>query len=101
MQPALRLQTQEPRALDRTREGTPDGRISSATLPERLTIGQSRKWLVEALEPPDDIGQTGGSPKVLLLQTQLLTDWRRIFYCGRDQERCGQEKDMRFEPRKL
>jgi len=40
----------------------------------RLTLGQSRKWLVEALEPPDDIGQTGGSPKVLLLQTQLLTD---------------------------
>jgi len=40
----------------------------------RLTVGQSREWLVEALEPPDDIGQTGGSPKVLLLQAQLLTD---------------------------
>jgi len=40
----------------------------------RLTIGQSREWLVAALEPPDDIGQTGSSPKVLLLQTQLLTD---------------------------
>jgi len=40
----------------------------------RHTIGQSREWLVEALEPPDDIGQTGGNPKVLLLQMQLLTD---------------------------
>ena len=40
----------------------------------RFTIGQSREWLVEALEPPDDIGQTGSGPKVLLLQTQLLTD---------------------------
>ena len=40
----------------------------------QLTVGQSREWLVEALEPSDDIGQTGSSPKVLLLQTQLFTD---------------------------
>jgi hypothetical protein len=40
----------------------------------RLTVGQSREWLVEALEPPDDIGQTGSRPEVLLLQTQLFTD---------------------------
>jgi len=40
----------------------------------QLTIGQSREGLVEALEPPDDIGQTGSRPEVLLLQTQLFTD---------------------------
>lgn len=40
----------------------------------QLTLGQSGEWLVETLEPPDDIGQTGSRPKVLLLQTQLFTD---------------------------
>ena len=40
----------------------------------QLTLRQSGEWLVETLEPPDDIGQTGSRPKVLLLQTQLLAD---------------------------
>jgi hypothetical protein len=40
----------------------------------QLTFGQSSEWFVEALEPPDDIGQTSSRPEVLLLQTQLFTD---------------------------
>jgi hypothetical protein len=40
----------------------------------RLTFGQSSEWLFEGLEPPDDIGQTGSRPEVLLFQTQLFTD---------------------------
>ena len=34
----------------------------------KLTVGESREWLVEALEPPDDISQTSSRPEVLLLQ---------------------------------
>ena len=40
----------------------------------QLTVGESREWLVEALEPPDDIGQASSRPKVLLFQTQFFTD---------------------------
>ena len=41
----------------------------------RLTVGQSSKWLVETLEPPDYISQTRSGPEVLLLQTQFFADW--------------------------
>lgn len=41
---------------------------------ERLTVRQSREWFVKALEPPDDICQTGSRPEVLLLQAQFFTN---------------------------
>ena len=41
---------------------------------DRLTVRQSREWLVEALEPPEDVGQTCSRPEVLLLQAQLFTN---------------------------
>ena len=41
---------------------------------DRLTIRQGSKWLVETLEPPDDVGQTCGGPEVLLFQTQFFAD---------------------------
>ena len=44
----------------------------------QLTVGEGRERLVEALEPPDNIGQTGSRPEILLLQAQLLTDYKHI-----------------------
>ena len=39
-----------------------------------LTVGQRSEWFVEALESPDNIGQTGSCPEVLLLQAQLFSN---------------------------